>query len=39
FSPELAERAGLTYEGIGRPGSVVGNPRRREQDAATASER
>ncbi|MCW2960548.1 MAG: nucleotide sugar dehydrogenase [Thermoleophilia bacterium] len=37
FAPELAERAGLTYEGIGRPGAVVGNPRRREQDGAASA--
>ncbi|MBC7462064.1 MAG: UDP-glucose/GDP-mannose dehydrogenase family protein [Thermoleophilia bacterium] len=42
FSPEQAQRAGLTYEGIGRPGATVGNPRRRadgdaSRDAAAAA--
>ena len=33
FSPAQAAHAGLAYEGIGRPGSRVGTPRRRETDA------
>jgi hypothetical protein len=35
FSPAQAAHAGLTYEGIGRPGATVGTPRRRESDAGS----
>jgi UDPglucose 6-dehydrogenase len=34
FSPAQAAHAGLTYEGVGRPGMVVGSPRRRTEDTA-----
>jgi UDPglucose 6-dehydrogenase len=36
FSPSQAAHAGLTYEGIGRPGVAVGTPRRRETDSSSA---
>jgi hypothetical protein len=36
FSPSQAAHAGLTYEGIGRPGAVVGTPRRRLSDGSAA---
>lgn len=32
YTPDQAARAGLTYEGIGRPRAAVGTPRRREAD-------
>ena len=35
FSPAQAAHAGLTYEGVGRPGANVGTPRRRSEDVAT----
>jgi len=35
FSPSQAAHAGLTYEGVGRPGANVGTPRRRSEDLAT----
>jgi UDPglucose 6-dehydrogenase len=38
FSPSQAAHAGLTYEGVGRPGVVVGTPRRRIEDAAAADQ-
>ena len=34
YAPDQAARAGLTYEGVGRPNAVVGSPRRREEDLA-----
>ncbi|MCW2925621.1 MAG: UDP-glucose/GDP-mannose dehydrogenase family protein [Thermoleophilia bacterium] len=36
FSPAQAAAAGLTYEGVGRPGAVVGTPRRRTEDVPSA---
>ncbi|MEO6866723.1 MAG: UDP-glucose/GDP-mannose dehydrogenase family protein [Gaiellales bacterium] len=34
YTPEQAASAGLTYEGIGRPGAIVGTPRRRQADVS-----
>jgi UDPglucose 6-dehydrogenase len=39
FTPAQAAHAGLTYEGVGRPGAVVGTPRRRTEDTSTVGER
>jgi len=36
FSPAQAASAGLTYEGVGRPGAMVGTPRRRADDDTSA---
>jgi UDPglucose 6-dehydrogenase len=35
FSPAQAAHAGLTYEGVGRPGAAVGTPRRRVEDTSS----
>lgn len=37
YSPAQAAHAGLTYEGVGRPGAVVGTPRRRTEDSAESA--
>ncbi|MCW2926627.1 MAG: nucleotide sugar dehydrogenase [Thermoleophilia bacterium] len=37
FTQTQASHAGLAYEGIGRPGSVVGTPRRRAEDESGAA--
>jgi hypothetical protein len=36
YTPAQAAHAGLTYEGVGRPGAIVGTPRRRVEDATQA---